>query len=133
MHLSVAFEMNLLKATTLPMRDCISLIIFGEDISRMALTFLGFSSIHFFDTMKLRNFYKETPKAHLDEFNFMLYCLNVLNVSLRSSRWSFSFLLLTSISSTYTSMFLPIYLLNIWFTNLWYVAPMFFKLKGMTL
>ena len=51
----------------------------------------------------------------------------------RSSRWSFSSLLLTSMSSTYTYTFLPIYLLNIWFTNLWYVAPAFFKPKGLTL
>ena len=107
--------MNLLRAATLPVRDCTSFTIFGEDISRIALTFSGFASIPLCDTMNLRNFPEETPKAHLDGFNFMLYYISVLNISLRSST------------------FLPICLLNIWFTNLWYVAPAFFKPKDMAL
>ena len=114
-------------------RDCSSFTVFREDISRIALTFLGFASIPLWDTMNPRNFPKETPKAHMDGFNFMLYYLSVLKVSLRLSRWSSSSLLFTSISSTYTSTFLPICLLNIWFTNLWYVAPAFFRPKGITL
>ena len=129
----IAFETNLLKAATLLVRDCTSLIVFREDISRIALTFLGFASIPLYVTMKLRNFPEETPKAHLDKFNFMLYGLNVLNISLRSFKWSSFSFLLTSMSPMYTSMFFPIYLLNIWFTNLWYVAHTFFKPKGMTL
>ena len=69
---------------TLPVRDCTSLTVFGEDISRITLTFSGFASISFCDTMNPRNFPEEIPKAHLDGFNFMLYYLSVLNVSLRS-------------------------------------------------
>ena len=78
--------MNLLRAATLPIRDCISLIFFGEDILRMAFTFSGFASILLYDTMKLRNFLEETLKAHLVGISFILYCLSVLNVSLRSSK-----------------------------------------------
>ena len=111
-HLFVTLEMNLLRATTLPVRDYTSSIIFGANISRIALIFFVFASIPLCDTMELRNFLEETPKAHLDEFSFILYCLSVLNVSLRSSRWSSSSLLLTSMSFTYTSTFLPIYLLT---------------------
>ena len=85
-HLSVALETNLLRAVAFPVRDCTSLIVFEEDISRMALTFSGFASIPLCDTMKQRNFLEETPKVHLARFNFMLYCMSVLNVSLRSSR-----------------------------------------------
>ena len=85
-HLSVVLETKLLRAATLLVRDCTSFIVFGEDISIMALTFSGFASIPLCDIMKLRNFPKESPKAHLAGFSFMLYCLSVLNVSLRSSR-----------------------------------------------
>ena len=85
-HLFVALETNLLRAATLPVSDCTSLIVFGEDISRIALTFSGFASIPLHDTINPRNFPEETLKAHLDGFNFMLYCLSVLIVSLRSSR-----------------------------------------------
>ena len=76
----------MLRAATLPMKDCTSLIVFEEDISRMALTFFGFASIPLCDTMKPRNFPKDTPKEHLVEFSFILYCLSMLNISLRSSR-----------------------------------------------
>ena len=85
-HLSVTLEMNLLKVATFLIRDYTSLIVFGEDILRMALIFFGFYSIPLYDTMKLRNFPEETPKVHLVRFSFILYCLSVLNVSLRSSR-----------------------------------------------
>ena len=84
--MSVAFETNLLRAAILPVRDYTSLTVLGEDISRMALTFLGFASMPLCETINLRNFPEETPKAHLDGFSFMLYRLRVSNVSLRSSR-----------------------------------------------
>ena len=71
-HLSVALEMNLLRAATLPVRDYTSLIIFGEEILRMAFTFSIFVSIPLCDTMKQRNFPEDTPKAHLAGFSFIL-------------------------------------------------------------
>ena len=57
-----------------------------EDISRIAFTFFGFSSILLCDTMKPRNFPEETPKAHLARFSFILYYLSVSNIFLRSSK-----------------------------------------------
>ena len=78
--------MKLLRAATFPMRDYTSLIVLGEEILRMALTFLGFASIPLYETINPRNFPEETLKAHFDGFNFMLYYLSVLNVSLRSSK-----------------------------------------------
>lgn len=72
-HLSIALEINLLRATILPVSVCLSFMIFREVISSMAYIFSG--------------------------------CV-------------FSSLLLTSILSTYTSIFLSIYLLNILLTNL---------------
>ena len=78
--------MNLFRAATLPVRDCTSLVVLGEDILRIALTFSGFASIPLYETINPRNFPEETLKAHFDGFNFMLYYLSVLNVSLRSSR-----------------------------------------------
>ena len=78
--------MNLLRAATLLVKDYTSLIVFGEDISRMAFTFSRFASIPLYDTIKPRNFLEETPKVHLPRFSFILYCLSVLNVSLRLSK-----------------------------------------------
>ena len=63
-HLSVALETNLFRAVTFPVRDYSSLIVFGEDILRMAFTFSRFASIPLYDTMKLRNFPEDTLKAH---------------------------------------------------------------------
>ena len=132
-HLSVALEMNLWRATILPVSDYTFLTIFGDDISKMAFTFFGLAFIPLYDTKKPRNFPEDTPNVHLVKFNFILYCLSVSKVSLRSSKWLSYSLLLSSILSTYTSTFLLIYLSNIWFTNLWHVAPAFFNPKGITL
>ena len=70
------------------------------------------------ETMNPRDFPDETPKVHLLGFNFMLYCLSVSKVSYRSSRCFPSSRLFTSMSSTQTSMFRPIYGRNIWLINL---------------
>ena len=51
-------------------------------------------------TMNPRNFPDATPKAHLLGFNFILYCLSVLNVSCRSSKCFPSSRLFTNMSST---------------------------------
>ena len=82
----------------------------------MARTFSKFAFISLWDTMNPRNFPETTPKMHLLGFNFIWYCLSVVNVSLRSSRWAGSSLLLMSIHVHFN--ILLIYLLNILFTNL---------------
>ncbi|CAL9000312.1 unnamed protein product [Prunus brigantina] len=51
--------------------------------------------------------------------NFMRYWRSRLNASVRFLRWSARLGALTSISSTYTSMVLPICSLKILFTSLW--------------
>ena len=81
----MTLETNLLRATILPVSDCTSFTVFGDDISRMAFTFFGLASISLCDTMKPRNFPEDTPNVHLVGFNFIMYCLSVLKVSL----WSF--------------------------------------------
>lgn len=85
-HLFVTLETNLFKAATFLVKLCISFTILGDVISMIALTFIGFASILYWDTMKPRNFPEETPKTHLVGFGFILYLPNVLKVSFRLSR-----------------------------------------------
>ena len=75
-----------------------------------------YSSLRHHESQKLSWGY---TKSTLTGVHLHLYCLSVANVSFRSSRCVNSSLLLMSMSSTYTSMFLPICLLNILFTSLW--------------
>ena len=117
-HLSVALETNLLRAAILLVSFWTFLTVLGYVMLNMACTFFGFASIPLWDIMNLKNFLEDTSKAHLLGFNFIWYCQRVANVSFRSSKWTSSSLLLTSMSSIYTSIFLPICLLNILFTNL---------------
>jgi len=112
-HFSVVFETNLLRATTRPVRLCTSLTFFGDSMLSIAWILSRFALVPHYETMKPRNFFDETPKGHLLGFSFMLYCLSMSKVSWRSSRCSVSFVLLTSMSSTYTSTFHPIYGKNI--------------------
>jgi len=107
--LSEAFETNLLRAATHLVRLCTSLTFFGSSMLSIAWILSGFASIPLYETMKLRNFPDETPKAHLLRFSFMLYHLSMSKVSWRSSKCYASFALLTNISSMYTSTFCPIY------------------------
>ena len=88
--------MSLSNVTIRPVSLCTFLIVLGEVMSSIALTFSGFALIPCWDTMKLRNFSGETPKTHLLRLSFILYLLKVSNVSWRSSRWVFAFLLFMS-------------------------------------
>ena len=53
----------------------------GGGMSSTTFILSGFASIPRLLTMKPKNFPAETPKAHLDEFNFMLYSLRIWNAS----------------------------------------------------
>ena len=117
-HLSVTLETKWLRAATLLVSFCTSLTFLGEVMSSMAFTFFGLASIPCYNTIKPRNFPEETPNKHFVGFNLIRYHLKVLKVSSRLSKWLYTSFLLTSMSSMYTSIFLPICLLNIWFTNL---------------
>ena len=82
-HLSIALEMNLFNAATLPFRLYTSLTVFGGANSIMARIFSKLTSIPFWDTMNPRNFPAITPNTHLFGFSFMLYDQRVSKVSWR--------------------------------------------------
>ena len=107
-HLSVAFETNLLRSATHLVRLSTSLIFFGNSMFRISWILSRFASIPLYETIKPRNFLDATPKAHLLGSSFILYRLSILKVSWRSSMCYVSLVLLTSMSSTYTSTFCPI-------------------------
>ena len=73
--------MNLLRAATRPVRDWTSLIFLGGSIFSIAWILSGFALIPLCEIMNLRNLPNETPKAHLLEFNLILYHLSVSKVS----------------------------------------------------
>ena len=52
-------------------------MLVGGGMSSTAFILSGFSSIPGLLTMKPKNFSADTPKAHLDGFNFMLYFLKI--------------------------------------------------------
>ena len=53
----------------------------GDGMSSTTFICFGFSSIPRLLTMKPRNFFADTPKAHLAGFSFMLYSLRIWNAS----------------------------------------------------
>ena len=53
----------------------------GDGMSSTAFILSGFASIPRLLTIKPKNFPTETPKAHLDGFNFMLYSFRIWNAS----------------------------------------------------
>ena len=55
----------------------------GGGMSSTAFILSGFALIPRLLTIKRKNFPAETPKAHLDGFNFMLYSLRIWNASNR--------------------------------------------------
>ena len=85
-HLSVDRETNRLSVAILSVSPCVSLMVLGGCISRMALILFGLASIPLCETIKPRNLLEETPKAHLLGFSFIWYLQNVLNVSSRFFR-----------------------------------------------
>lgn len=105
MHLSVARHINLLSAATRPIKLCTSLCLRGEGMSIKALIFAGLASMPRALTINPKNFPDTTPKVHFRGFNFKLYHLKVANISSRSQACSPTVLDLTSMSSTYTSIF----------------------------
>ena len=131
-HLSVEREMNRFNATILPVNYWSCFVLWGACIFRIALIFSGLASVPLWETINQRNFLEDSSKVYLEGLSSIPYRLNVSKASIISSMWSFAHLLYTSISSTDTSIFRPICSQNILLTSLWYVAPTFFKPKGIT-
>ena len=72
-HLSIALEMNLLRALILPVSIYTSFTIFGEVISNMARIFFGLAFIPYWDTINPMNFPNDTLKVHLLGFNLIWF------------------------------------------------------------
>jgi hypothetical protein len=70
-HVSVDLEMNWFKAAILPVSCCSCLVVCGDYISKIALTFSGFASIPLCETINSKNFPEETPKAHFARLSFI--------------------------------------------------------------
>ncbi|MFS8013528.1 hypothetical protein Hanom_Chr14g01333981 [Helianthus anomalus] len=102
----------------------------GDRISATAWVFSGFALIPPLVTTTPRKFPSSTPKQHFPGFSFMLTSCIMLRVSAMSSIMAASVRLFMTMSSTYTSRFLPLCSLNKVFINLWYVAPAFLRPKG---
>jgi len=109
----VVFSKNLDNATSLPMSLCTSFKVFGILISMIVTHFSELASIPLWVRMKPRNFPPCTPNMHFLEFNVMLYFHICVNISTKSSMWEVVFVLFTTKSSTYTSIFLLSWLINI--------------------
>ena len=119
-HLSVACEMNRLRAVTHPTKLYISFGLRGDCISRRARIFSGFDSMPFWFTIKPRNFPDATPKAHLSGLSIIWYLRSTQSVRSRSWTWSAVSLDFTSILSTQTSMIFLICSLNIMISGTWH-------------
>lgn len=113
-------ERNLLRATILPERCCISLNVLGRAISWSAWTFSGFALIpHCEDTIKSRNLPDMTLKVHLFRLSFIWKCQNIAKLSSRSAMWFSIAWIFTSMPSIYTSIFFLIYSLKILLMSFW--------------
>ena len=82
-HLFVALEMSLLRAATLLVRLCTSLVLPKDCISIKAYIFPKLASMPRCLTINPRNFPKAMPNAHLRGFSFIRYVLRILNVSVK--------------------------------------------------
>ena len=110
MHLSVAFEINLLSTATFLARLCTSLICFGYLIFRIAIIWSGLISIPRELTMNPWNFPDATPNEHFKGFSFIPYFRRISNISAKSLVWSDDCLDFTNMSSMYASIVFPIWL-----------------------
>ena len=84
LNLSVNQAMKRPSVARRPMRRCSSFLQLGADVSMIAWIWSGLTSIPLCVTMNPKNLLALTPKAHLAEFNFILYAFIKQKVS---SRW----------------------------------------------
>ena len=80
--------MNLLRATTIPVRLYTSFVLLGDCISISACIFSGLGYVHHYLTMNPSNFLGAMPNVHFSGFSFIRYILRVLNVSAKCETWS---------------------------------------------
>ena len=113
LHLSADLDINRFRAAIIPVNFCTSLGFRGGYQLLMALIWSGFTSISLLVTISPRNFPKPTQKEHLDAFKCSLCFLRISKILVRSVKYSDTNLLFTTMSSIYTSTFLPSYSSNI--------------------
>ena len=101
--------MNLFSAASLPVSFCTCLLFVGSCILIIAKILSGFASIPLAETRQTSNFPFQMPKMHLFGFNFRPLFCRFVKVSLRSSMCVCFLSLLTTMSVTYTTKFLPFY------------------------
>ena len=131
-HLFVDRETKWLGVATLPVGHCDSLGLRGDcfSMSRYLLEVGLSSSLRNLEAHKL---FERHLERTLGEVQLHLVLLRTPNTSSRSDKCCFTFMLLTSMLSTYTFMFLLICCLEMARNSLCYVAPAFFNSKGITL
>jgi hypothetical protein len=100
---SASLEINRLSAAKHPMSFWTSLMRAGGRIPSIALIFSGLASIPRFKTKKPISFRAETPNTHLSGYNIMRIEHNLLKTMARLSNRDECDLILTTMSSTYTS------------------------------
>ena len=66
----MAFKINLLRAATLPVRLCTSLVLLEDHMSNRAFIFSGLAYMPRWLTMNPKNFPEATPKVHLRGVEF---------------------------------------------------------------
>ena len=123
-------EMKRLSAARQPMTLCTPFKSRIGPIHLMASTFSGLGSMPHWETMKLKSIPRGTPKTHFSGLSFTPLALRQSNAILRSATRSSAFLDFTTMSSTYASMFYPIWSPNTWSIQHWYVAPAFLRPNG---
>ena len=107
------------SATSLPVRRYNSFLFLGGGVSMTALTWSGLTSMPLWLTINPKNLPALTPKAHLEGFSFMPYFLKRWKTYCKWRTCSPRVLLLTTISSIYTSTVWPIRGLKIFVISLW--------------
>ena len=107
LHIFADREMNRFKAVVIPVSFWTSLRFWGGCKLLIALIWSVLTSISRCVTMYPKNFLDLTPKEHLEALSCSLCLLKISKIFLRLLMCSDSNLLLTTISSIYTSIFLP--------------------------
>lgn len=91
LHLCLSWEMNILTKFIFPWRILSWLRFLVVGMLTMAFTLLGSFSISLFETIKLSNFPKVTPKSHFWVLNLSLYLSRIWNTYSSKYKWSWPF------------------------------------------
>ena len=124
--------MDLDMAVNFPTSLWISLTFFRLLISTIAWHLFGFTSISLCVSMNPRNVSPSMPNTHFSRFSLMFYLRKASSTSTRLSRCCSHESNMTTMSSTYTSTFLPISLWKTLSMSRWYVTHVFFNPNEMT-